>query len=57
MILLITVLQEDVSYPGNVLMYLVNVAKQDADFADKIKNHYIQFRVAIVDNFIETQNM
>ncbi|MFZ5967439.1 MAG: hypothetical protein ACOYVK_09740 [Bacillota bacterium] len=37
-----THLQEAVAYPGNVLMYLVNVAKQNVDFADNIKNQYMQ---------------
>lgn len=37
-----TYLQQHVVYPGNVLMYLVNVAKQNTNFANKIKNHYIQ---------------
>jgi hypothetical protein len=37
-----TRLQEEVVYPGNVLMYLVNVAKQNEAFADKIKTEYIQ---------------
>lgn len=35
-----TQLSEDVVYPGNVLMYLINVAKQDQSFSDKIKNEY-----------------
>lgn len=37
-----THLKEGVEYPGNVLMYIVNVAKQDSSFADKIKTEYIQ---------------
>lgn len=36
-----THLKEEVEYPGNVLMYIVNVAKQDSSFADKIKTEYI----------------
>ena len=36
-----TRLKEEVEYPGNVLMYLVNVAKQNSSFADKIKTEYI----------------
>lgn len=37
-----TRLKEDVVYPGNVLMYIVNVAEQDSYFADHIKNQYIE---------------
>lgn len=37
-----TCLGEDVVYPGNVLMYLINVAKQDPVFSGKIKNEYSQ---------------
>jgi len=36
-----TYLKEKVEYPGNVLMYLVNVEKQDSSFANKIKTEYI----------------
>ncbi len=36
-----THLKEQVVYPGNVLMYLINVSKENPDFADKIKNEYI----------------
>lgn len=39
-----TCLQERVVYPGNVLMYLLNVSKQNDDFANKIKNHYMQLK-------------
>ena len=35
-----TYFKDDVIYPGNILMYLVNVAKQDQKFADKIKAEY-----------------
>lgn len=37
-----THLSEDVAYPGNILMYLVNVAKQDPDFSDKIRAEYTE---------------
>lgn len=37
-----TRLEEEVIYPGNVLMYLVNVAKQNTSFSDKIKTEYSQ---------------
>ncbi|MFL0247686.1 CDGSH iron-sulfur domain-containing protein [Candidatus Clostridium stratigraminis] len=37
-----THLREDVAYPGNILMYLVNVAKQDPDFSDKIRAEYTE---------------
>lgn len=36
-----THLKEEVEYPGNVLMYIVEVAKQDSCFADMIKTEYI----------------
>lgn len=38
----ITRLQEEIVYPGNVLTYLFNVAKQDQVFSSKIKTEYIQ---------------
>jgi hypothetical protein len=37
-----TRLKEEVVYPGNVLMYLVNVAKENSNFSDKIKVEYTQ---------------
>lgn len=37
-----TRLKEDVVYPGNVLTYLLNVAKQNQVFSNKIKTEYIQ---------------
>lgn len=37
-----TQLKEDVVYPGNVLMYLINVSKQNPTLADKIKTEYTQ---------------
>lgn len=36
-----TRLKDEVVYPGNVLMYLVNVAKQNESFSDKIKTEYV----------------
>jgi len=39
-----TYLKEKVDYPGNVLMYLVNVEKQDSSFANRIKTEYIHIR-------------
>ncbi|PRR79893.1 hypothetical protein CLLI_06260 [Clostridium liquoris] len=36
-----TRLPEEVVYPGDVLTYLLNVAKQNQVFSDKIKNEYI----------------
>ncbi|HEY8890815.1 MAG TPA: hypothetical protein VIM70_11230 [Clostridium sp.] len=41
----ITYLKQEVVYPGNVLMYLVNLAKQDSNFADKIKTEYTHMRI------------
>ncbi len=35
-----THLSDDVVYPGSVFMYLINVAKQDEDLANKIKDEY-----------------
>lgn len=32
-----TRLKEEVDYPGSVLMYLVNVAKENPEFSNKIK--------------------
>lgn len=37
-----THLKEDIIYPGNILMYLVNVAEQDRAFSEKIRNEYTQ---------------
>jgi hypothetical protein len=37
-----TQLKDEIVYPGNVLMYLSNVAKQSPSFSDKIKAEYIQ---------------
>lgn len=37
-----TRLKEEVAYPGNVLMYLVNVAKENPEFSEKIKTEYLQ---------------
>ena len=37
-----TRLKENVVYPGNVLMYLVNVSKENPSFSDKIKIEYSQ---------------
>lgn len=37
-----TRLSEEVDYPGNVLMYLVNVAKENPRFSNKIKTQYDQ---------------
>lgn len=37
-----TRLKEEVVYPGNVLTYLLNVAKQDEVFSNKIKTEYLQ---------------
>lgn len=36
-----TQLQEEEEYQGNVLMYLLNISKQNPTFADKIKNEYM----------------
>lgn len=36
----VTYLQEDVLFPGSILMYIVNVAKQDQGLADVIKEEY-----------------
>lgn len=35
-----TYLKDDVNYPENILMYIINVAKQDQQLADKIKAEY-----------------
>ena len=37
-----TILKEEVVYPGNVLMYLFDVAKENSNFTDKIKVEYNQ---------------
>lgn len=37
-----TRLQEEILYPGNVLAYLLNVAKQNEVFSNKIKTEYIE---------------
>jgi hypothetical protein len=35
-----TQLREQVTYPGNVIMYLMNIAKQNPEFAELIKEEY-----------------
>jgi len=35
-----TVLKENLVYPGNVLMYLIGVSKQNPAFAEMIKSWY-----------------
>lgn len=37
-----TYLKDEVAYPGNVLLYLINVARQNQRFSDKIKVEYLQ---------------
>ena len=36
-----TQLKDKISYPGNMLMYLMNVSKQKAEFAKLIKQEYM----------------
>jgi len=36
-----TQLEDKIEYPGNVLMYLMNVSKQKPEFAELIKREYI----------------
>lgn len=36
-----TQLKDRIAYPGNVLMYLMNVAKQKPEFAEVIKKEYM----------------
>lgn len=36
----VTYLQEDIIFPGSILMYIVNVANQDQGLADVIKEEY-----------------
>lgn len=35
-----TQLKKPVVYPGNVLLYLMNISKENPELADKIKNEY-----------------
>lgn len=37
-----TYLKDAVVYPGNVLMYLMNISKESPDFANKIKKEFAQ---------------
>lgn len=55
-----THLKDDVVYPGNVLMYLLNVSKQDSSFSDKIKAEYDQIvneytREVVTDKSVVSQ--
>lgn len=55
-----TLLTEDVIYPGSVLMYIVNVAKQNPILSDKIKTEYTQImeeskKELVVDKSIISQ--
>ena len=36
-----TRLKDKISYPGNVLMYLMNVAKENSEFSEAIKREYM----------------
>jgi hypothetical protein len=37
-----TQLKDKIEYPGNVLMYLMNVSKQKPEFAEAIKHEYME---------------